>query len=69
MKLNEKIRRRKEYNLKILDELRQQAELNPDLRFVQLLWSVGIIRRAGMGIHDNFFEESVDTYNLISSDN
>ena len=48
---------RLEANRNILVRLEEFIEKNPDLRFIQALWAVGIIERD----QDKFYEESVDT--------
>lgn len=61
MNWQEKISRRQESNFEIIDILQKEASENPNLRFTQLLWSLGIFRRSLNGIEDTFYEESVDT--------
>ena len=48
------------YNLKLLHILRRKINENPDLRFQQLLWNLGIENG-----NDRFYEESKITYNKV----
>lgn len=53
---------RHEYNQKILELLKIYLDKYPDLRFVQALWSLGLVDKKT----DKFYEESEVTYtNLI----
>lgn len=47
---------RLEYNLKILDLLRDFLKNNPEIRFIQALWILNIISK-----EDRFYEESKET--------
>ena len=53
------IKSRQEYNMKILDLLKEKIQKHPTIRFCQLLNSFKI------GDSDKFNEESVKTYNDI----
>lgn len=50
---------RQEYNLKCLDLIRDIVLANPDLRFTQIIFNLGLAE-------DRFYEESIDTYKKIS---
>ncbi len=53
-------------NLKILEELIQLLNKEPDLRFIQALWALGLITRdKDMVIEDRFYEEPWDTLKRI----
>ncbi len=71
--LNDTTTRRK-YNELILRELERAIKENPDLRFIQALWAVGLIdsdsQRDAEGrfkVIDRFFEESVATWERIKA--
>lgn len=50
--------KRQENNLKILQKLFALIMEEPDLRFIQALWTLGIIDRDGsLEIRDRFYEE------------
>ena len=51
---------RQEYNLKILDIIREKAQEYPDIRFHQLLWVFGVTIE-----EDQFYEESEVTFNRL----
>ena len=51
---------RQEYNLKILDIIREKAQEYPDMRFHQLLWAFGVTIE-----EDQFYEESEVTFNRL----
>lgn len=61
-----------EANLKLLELLRETLCKNPELRFIQALWSLGIIDRSkeewgkSSQILNRFYEESEDTLKRIS---
>lgn len=61
-----------EANLKLLELLKETLCKNPELRFIQALWNLGIIDRAkeewgkSSYIRDRFYEESEDTLKRIS---
>lgn len=65
---------RKEENKKLLKVLEDYLENNPDIRFIQALWALGIIDRevtdsSGFEtsfIVDRFYEESDKTLERIS---
>lgn len=67
MELKEKIERRQEYNLKVLDMIKELILKYPDMRFTQVLWAAGIFRRevGEKDIEDTFYEESVDTFKKL----
>lgn len=49
-------------NQTIIEIISQHAQDNPDMRFIQLLWSLGIINTQNDWlIEDRFNEESKDT--------
>lgn len=57
------------YNIAILDKLSELVKKYPHLRFTQLLWNAGIIRKEKYGyparIADTFYEESEKTWELM----
>lgn len=54
--------KRQEYNLKVLQKLFSLIIDEPDLRFIQALWALGIIDRDDeLVIKDRFYEEPEDT--------
>ena len=54
--------KRQEYNLKVLQKLFFLIIDEPDLRFIQALWALGIIDRdEDLVIKDRFYEEPEDT--------
>ena len=60
------IDKRQEYNLKIIDKLRDYIMQHPEFRFHQVLWAAGIITRDNnMNIVDKFYEEPEETYNTL----
>ncbi len=68
--LEQKIDKRQEYNLKILDILAEQVERYPNLRFGQILINTNVLKHycmdpSGFQVFDPFNEESVDTYERI----
>lgn len=52
---------RQEYNLKILDVIRNKVQEYPGMRFHQILWVLGISNG-----EDQFYEESETTLNKIN---
>ena len=64
---------RKEDNKKLLEILEKYLEANPDIRFIQALWNLGIIDREVIddSAHeilvptDRFYEEPNDTLRRI----
>lgn len=58
---------RQEYNIKILETLKQAIHSYPDLRFFQLLANVGIVEYDSdtSAIKDKFYEESGDTLKKV----
>ena len=68
--LEQKIGKRQEYNIKILDILAEQVERYPNLRFGQILINTNVLKHycmdpSGFQVFDPFNEESVDTYERI----
>lgn len=68
--LVQKIEKRQEYNIKILDILAEQVERYPNLRFGQILINTNVLKHyctdpSGFHVFDPFNEESVDTYERI----
>ena len=68
--LKQKIDKRQEYNIKILDILAEQVERYPNLRFGQILINTNVLKHycmdpSGFQVFDPFNEESVDTYERI----
>ena len=60
------LKSRQHYNFKILDKLESLLEKEPDLRFIQALWALGLITRdKDMNIEDKFYEEPWDTLERI----
>lgn len=58
---------RYEANKKIIKILSATAENNPDLRFIQILWQLGIINLYnGWLIEDRFYEESEQTLKKLT---
>ena len=58
---------RQEYNLKILDKIKEYILKNPELRFIQILWALNIINRkeGTFDIEDRFHEEPSMTFYKI----
>lgn len=68
--LEQKIEKRQEYNLKIVDILAEQVERYPNLRFGQILINTNVLKHYAMDpngfqVFDPFYEESADTYERI----
>ena len=68
--LEQKIKKRQEYNIKILDILAEQVERYPQLRLGQILINTDVLENycmdpSGYHIFDPFNEEPVDMYNRI----
>lgn len=61
--------KREEDNLKILQKLFFIITDEPDLRFIQALWALGIVDReeGSLEIKDRFYEEPCDTLKRIES--
>lgn len=56
-----------DYNIKILDFLKEKAIKHPELRFNQLLWIANVIEKTGDGtIIDNFHETSKQTWDKLN---
>ena len=51
---------KKEYNLMILHAIEQRIQEYPELRFIQLLWTLGIC-----SAEDRFYEESEATLKKV----
>lgn len=52
---------RYENNIKILKHIAKYIDNNPQQRFIQILWNLGIINRIeydSMNIEDKYYEES-----------
>ena len=61
-----KVEDRQVYNLKIVKKLEEYIEKNPQMRFIQALWALGIITRDGnLNIEDKFYEEPDETYKKV----
>ena len=62
-----KMTSRQEYNIKILEMLKQAIYSYPDLRFFQLLANIGIVEYDSNtnAIKDKFYEESGDTLKKV----
>ena len=67
------IRRRKDINMdrysankKILDIIAKSIDENHDMRFIQILWALGIINSKNDIIEDRFYEESEETLKKIN---
>ena len=54
----DKISKRQEYNYKCLDVLKELIDKYPDWRFTQIIFNLGLAE-------DRFYQESVDTYELM----
>ena len=54
----DKISKRQEYNYKCLDILKELVDKYPDWRFTQIIFNLGLAE-------DRFYQESVDTYELM----
>lgn len=54
-----KVEVRQKYNLKCLDLIMGFVLANPDLRFTQIIFNLGLAE-------DRFYEESIDTYEKLS---
>ena len=59
--------KRQEYNLKILQRLFTLIMDEPDLRFIQALWTLKLVDRENdsLNIKDRFYEEPEDTLRRI----
>lgn len=70
---NDKVIKRQEANIEILDILKNWVEQNPELRFGQILACANIIKydysKQIVETVDPFFEESVDTLKNIKRPN
>lgn len=62
MTIQEMIKRRQEYNKKILAVVSKMVDKYPDWRFGQILSNAGIAVRG----RDCFYDESVETYNNLT---
>jgi len=56
---------RQEYNLKIVERLKQYFIDNPDIRFFQALWNLNIIETVNDNIKDKYNQEPEITYNNL----
>lgn len=68
-------RRRKDINMdrysankKILDIIAKSIDENHDMRFIQILWALGIINSKNDIIEDRFYEESEETLKKINTE-
>lgn len=52
-------------NQEILQILNDTALKYPDMRFIQILWTLGIINKKDFLIEDRFYEESEETLQKI----
>lgn len=55
-----KMKNRQAYNRKIVSLISDMVEKCPDMRFIQLLWALGIVNR-----EDRFYEESEETNEIV----
>ena len=69
------IKRRKDINMdrysankKILDIIARSIDENHDMRFIQILWALGIINSKNDIIEDRFYEESEETLKKINTE-
>lgn len=69
------IKRRKDINMdrysankKILDIIAKSIDENHDMRFIQILWALGIINSKNDIIEDRFYEESEETLKKINTE-
>lgn len=62
-----KVNKRQKYNLKILQRLFTLIMDEPDLRFIQALWTLKLVDRENdsLNIKDRFYEEPEDTLRRI----
>ena len=56
---------RQDYNKEILHEIDKYIEKYPDMRFIQILWSLGIINSKNGVVLDRFYEEPQETLEKI----
>jgi hypothetical protein len=63
---------RQEYNREIIKQISEYIEANPDIRFIQTLWNMGIITSNGLNettdkhdIVDKYNEESYHILNKL----
>lgn len=56
---------RKKYNEKLLKKLEEYLSENPEIRFIQALWNLGIIDKANDVFVDRYYEEPIKTYKRI----
>ena len=54
-------------NLKLIQEILSMILDEPEMRFIQILWALGIIDREGdtLNIKDRFYEESEETFERV----
>ena len=57
------VKTRYKYNKKILTLLEKEIENNKEIRFMQLMYNIGIVGEE----QDRFYEESKSTYKKITS--
>lgn len=58
-KHDKEVKERNEYNMKILDYIKNRLERYPEVRFCQLLYVLGLTGK------DNFAEEPTETYRKL----
>lgn len=56
---------RKKYNEKLLKRLEEYLSENPEIRFIQALWNLGIIDKANDVFVDRYYEEPKVTYKRV----
>jgi hypothetical protein len=66
-KLEQEIGRRQESNRVLVQLISDMVESQPDLRFHQILHSIGVEKQLDIGVtQDLFYEESVKTLERVS---
>ncbi len=55
-------------NKKILDIIAKSIDENHDMRFIQILWALGIINSKNDIIEDRCYEESEETLKKINTE-
>lgn len=60
------MKERQLFNLQIIQEILSMVLDEPDLRFIQILWALGLTDRdENMNIKDRFYEEPEETLKRI----
>ena len=60
------MKERQLFNLQIIQEILSMVLDEPDLRFIQILWALGLVDRdENMNIKDRFYEEPEETLKRI----